>query len=190
MKQQNQLILSSLFLALFVVGTYAYIKWDQWFSPKHNVSASYDQPDMVAIELQQHSYDKHGNIEFLLNAESMLQYVASNRNLMVKPTITFFEQQQESWKTSAASATSDNEANQLNLSGNVTVVQQGVREAAILETETLILYPRESYATTDDKVVIRQTGVYIEAMGLDADLANNRITLRHKVTSIYEPEKS
>jgi len=39
-------------------------------------------------------------------------------------------------------------------------------------------------------VVIRQTGVYIEATGLDADLTNNRITLKTNVTSIYDPEKS
>lgn len=190
MKPKLQLILTSLFLALFVAGTYAYMKWDQWFSPKNNVVSGYEQPDMVAVTLQQLSFDKHGEKEFLLDAESMLQYIESNRNVMVKPTITFYEKQKESWKTSAASATSDVDANKLHLSGHVTIVQQGVREAAILETETLELYPRDSYATTDDKVVIKQSGVYIEAEGLDADLNNNRITLRQKVTSIYEPEKS
>ena len=145
---------------------------------------------MVAISLEQLSFDEQGNKEFLLNAESMLQYLTSNRNIMVKPTITFFEDQKASWKTSAESATSNNEADKLNLSGHVTIVQQGVREAAILETETLELHPRESYATTDDKVTIRQTGVLIEAQGLEADLNKNRIILRQKVTSIYEPEES
>lgn len=190
MKPKAQLILTSVFLALFVAGVYTYMKWDQWFNHKEIISGNHEQPDMVAIDLQQLSYNKQGEKEFLLNAESMLQYLKSDRNVMVKPTITFFEEQKESWKTSAASATSDNEANQLHLSGNVVIVQQGVKEAAILETETLELFPRTSYATTDDKVVIRQTGVYIEAIGLDADLTNNRIILRQKVTSIYEPEKS
>ena len=59
-----------------------------------------------------------------------------------------------------------------------------------METDTLILYPEKSYATTEDKVIIRQQGIYIEAIGLDADLNHNRITLRKNVTSIYEPEES
>lgn len=190
MKQQSPLILTSFLLALIGLGAFTYTKWDQWFHPSTKTSGDYEQPDMVAVSLEQLSFDEQGNREFLLNAESMLQYIKSNRNIMVKPVITFFEQQQASWQTSAASATSDNDANQLHLSGNVTIVQQGVREAAILETETLELFPRRSYASTDDKVIIRQTGVYIEAVGLNADLNENRITLRQNVTSIYEPEES
>lgn len=190
MKPRTQLILTSFFLAVFVLATFAYMKWDQWFEKSDKIAGNYEQPDMVAISLEQLSFDEHGNKEFLLNAESMLQYLSSDRNIMVKPTITFYEQQVASWKTSAASATSDNEANKLHLSGQVTIVQQGVSEAAILETETLELHPRESYATTQDKVIIRQTGVYIEALGLDADLNENRIQLKQNVTSIYEPEES
>ncbi|MEE2729260.1 MAG: LPS export ABC transporter periplasmic protein LptC [Pseudomonadota bacterium] len=190
MKPRTQLILTSFGLALFVLASFAYTKWDQWFQKTDKLAEQSEQPDMVAISLEQLSFDEQGNKEFLLNAESMLQYLASNRNIMVKPTITFFENQKASWITSAASATSTTDASKLNLSGQVVIVQQGVREAAVLETETLELHPRESYATTDDKVVIRQTGVYIEAFGLDADLNENRILLRQKVTSIYEPEDS
>jgi lipopolysaccharide export system protein LptC len=190
MKPRLQLILTSLILSVFVMGSYAYMKWDQWFAPKHSVQNSYEQPDMVAISVEQLNFDRNGQKQYLLGAESMLQYLKSNRNVMVRPTITFYKETRESWKTSASSAVSDNEGDQLHLSGDVTIVQQGVKEAAILETETLLLYPKKSYATTDDKVIIRQTGVYIEAHGLDADLTNNRITLRKNVTSIYEPEKS
>lgn len=190
MKPRTQLIFTSFLLALFVLATFAYIKWDQWFQKTDTLASNYEQPDMVAVALEQLSFDEHGNKEFLLDAESMLQYLASDRNVMVKPTITFFEQQKASWKTSAASATSDNNANKLNLSGHVTIIQQGVDQAAVLETETLELHPRESYATTEDKVVIRQTGVYIEALGLEADLNQNRIILKQNVTSIYEPEES
>ena len=69
-------------------------------------------------------------------------------------------------------------------------LETGTLETVTLETETLELFPRRSYASTDDKVIIRQTGVYIEAVGLNADLNENRITLRQNVTSIYEPEES
>ena len=65
-----------------------------------------------------------------------------------------------------------------------------MEQGATLETETLLLYPERSFATTDDKVIIRQQGIYIEAKGLEADLNNNRLILKNNVTSIYEPENS
>lgn len=190
MKPNTQLLLTSFFLALLVLVIMAYMRWDKWFHAEETLTNVTRQPDMIAIDLKQLSFDENGDKEFLLNAESMLQYLSDDQNIMVKPTITFFEQQQASWKTSALSATSDADASKLNLSGNVIIEQQGVKEAAILETEKLELLPRTSFASTEEKVVIRQRGVYIEAIGLDADLTNNRIILRKNVTSIYEPEKS
>lgn len=90
----------------------------------------------------------------------------------------------------ADEAHSDAQGDKLFLHGNVVVVQQGVERAAIMETPTLTLYPRTSQASTNDKIVIRQQGLYIEALGLDADLNTNKLTLKSQVTSIYEPEKS
>ncbi|MAR89871.1 MAG: LPS export ABC transporter periplasmic protein LptC [Pseudomonadota bacterium] len=190
MKPKTQLILTSLLLGLMVVGLYAYVMWDQWFQPRANITAQNDQPDMVAKNLVQQRFDDQGAKSYRLQAESMEQFISRDRNVMARPIITFFEQQQPSWRTRADTAVSDTKVNRLDLTGNVSIEQQGVSEAAVMETQTLALYPRRSYATTDDRVVIRQTGVYIEATGLDADLTNNRITLKTNVTSIYDPEKS
>ena len=125
----------------------------------------------------------------------MLQYLATDRNLMIRPDITLFQETVATWQTSSAEAVSDNEGEELHLTGNVVIKQinfaeKGLKEAPTLETETLLLKPKESFATTDDRVIIRQSGIYIEATGLEADLNTNRITLREKVTSIYEPDKS
>ena len=190
MKPRTQLISISFVLSIVVAGLYAFIQWDDWFSDKSIPLSAANQPDLIALTVQQSSFNDHGERQYQLKAESMLQFLETNRNLMIKPDITFYQDRVPSWTTTAKEAVSDNTGEALNLSGNVTIRQQNVPKSATMETDTLILYPEKSYATTEDKVIIRQQGIYIEAIGLDADLNHNRITLRKNVTSIYEPEES
>ena len=188
MKPRTQLISISFFLTIIVTGLYTYQQWDQWFTPAKPPMARLDQPDMIALSVQQVSYNEHGERQYQLSAESMLQYLTTDRNLMIRPDITFYREQVASWTTSSSEAVSDSSGETLHLTGNVLIRQRSVDQGATLETQTLLLYPERSYATTDDKVIIRQQGIYIEATGLDADLNDNRLILRTNVTSIYEPE--
>lgn len=144
---------------------------------------------MIANAVEQWSFDENGIKKYQLFADTMQQFVTQNQNIMYKPSILFFDGLLPSWKTSANEALSDTTTETLHLAGNVTIEQKSVEEAATLKTNTLILHPKTSYATTDDQVIIRKPGIYIEAIGLDADLNSNKITLRTNVTSIYEPEK-
>lgn len=195
MIKNQQILVLNLMLALALGAMYIHQKWDGWFAPDDVIRSDIELPDLIAVTVEQSNFDEHGNKEYDIKAESMLQYLEADHNLMIRPNITLFQDKVATWQTSSAEAVSDNEGEQLNLSGNVVIKQvnyadKGLKEAPTLETDTLLLMPRKSYATTDDKVVIRQTGVYIEAIGLEADLNTNRITLKEKVTSIYEPEKS
>lgn len=190
MKPRLQLISISFFLTIVVGGLFAYSQWDDWFGKTTAPMSGLNQPDMIALSIQQTRFDDSGERQYQLSAESMLQYLEANRNLMIRPDITFFQDRKPSWTTTASEAVSDSTGEALNLTGNVVIQQKGVDKAATMETETLKLFPEKSYATTDDKVIIRQEGIYIEAIGLDADLNDNKMTLRTNVTSIYEPEKS
>jgi len=191
MKPRSTLIVISLFLSAFLVAVITFTKWDEWFGSGAVSDTIKGHPDMVATTVEQISYTADGAKQYQLFAASMQQFISSNRSLMDQPSILFFDGVQPSWNTQSRQALSDNEGEKLHLTGDVTIEQRGVNEseAARLETQTLILYPKASYATTDDKVVIRKTGIYIEATGLDADLNENRITLREDVTSVYEPNK-
>lgn len=190
MKPRLQLMSISLLLALIVGGLYAYNQWDYWFAPSGPAVRQQEQPDMVARSVQQVSYNDRGERQYQLNAESMEQFLAKNHNVMIQPDITFYRDQEASWTTSSAEAVSNSSGEELHLTGDVLIQQRGVEKGATLETQTLLLYPERSFATTEDKVIIRQQGIYIEANGLEADLNNNRLILKTNVTSIYEPENT
>lgn len=195
MRNRQQVIIFNSMLIAAILALYTYHKWDSWFSAQDIMRSDVNLPDLTAVTVKQDNFDQDGNKEYELRAESMLQYLASDRNLMIRPDITLFQDRVATWQTSSAEAVSDSEGEELHLTGNVIIKQvnfaeKGLKEAPTLETDTLLLRPKESFATTDDKVIIRQSGIYIEATGLEADLNTNRITLREKVTSIYEPDKS
>ena len=190
MKQSLQATLTSILLGLMIVALLSYSGWDEWFASEPSQTGEEAQPDLVALLVDQTSFDEQGNKQYQLHAARMLQFIDANENHMFRPDILFFREQVPAWKTMADEARSDADGEKLFLQGNVVIVQQGVERAAIMETPTLTLYPAISKASTSDKVVIRQQGIYIEALGLDADLNTNKLTLKSQVTSIYEPEKS
>lgn len=190
MKQSLQATLTSMLLGLMIVALLSYSGWDEWFESEPAQTGEEAQPDLVALLVDQTSFDEQGNKQYQLHAARMLQFIEANENHMFRPDVLVFKDQLPAWKTMADEAHSDAQGEKLFLHGNVVVVQQGVERAAIMETPTLTLYPRTSQASTNDKIVIRQQGLYVEALGLDADLNTNKLTLKSQVTSIYEPEKS
>ena len=190
MKQSLQATLTSMLLGLMIVALLSYSGWDRWFESEPQQTGEEAQPDLVALAVEQVSFNEKGEKHYQLHAARMLQFLDADRNHMFQPDIIIFREQKPAWKTTAAEARSDSQGEELRLEGNVQIVQQGVEQAAVMETATMTLYPKTSHATTQDKVVIRQHVIYIEALGLDADLNTNKLTLKRQVTSIYEPEKS
>jgi len=190
MKGNTQNVLTTLFLAMIVVGLLAYSDWDKWFGRDEVSTATEAQPDLIAHDVEQVHFDDQGELNYRLTAAEMLQFLEADHNRIIQPDILFYRLQVPAWKTTADEGNSDAMGETLHLRGHVTIQQQGEGHLAKLETTTLTLYPKESKAETDDKVTIHQQGIFIEANGLEADLNTNQLTLKNQVTSIYEPEKS
>lgn len=176
-------------VGILLLLTHAYQNWEEWFADNTLPLDEAGNPEMTAKNLRQLSYNKDGEKQYLLEAETMIQFGVTDENQMVQPKVLFFHNQAPSWQTQAAKAVSTQQGSELLLTGNVLIRQQGVEPPATLETATLTLYPDRYFATTKDKVIIRQSGVYIEATGMEADLNRNKLILQKNVTSIYEPEK-
>ncbi len=190
MRLSSPPLITSGFLSLFLLAIYAFMNWDQWFTNKLDNINDEGSAEMTAETVRQISFNEQGEKHYLLEADSMVQYIKLDQNLLVRPKVLFFKEQLPSWQTESAEAVSINKGDKLLLTGQVKIQQKSVDPAATLETETLTLYPDRYFATTEDKVTIRQRGAYIEAIGMEADLNNNKLILRQKVISIYEPEKS
>ena len=186
-RQQNLL---NLLLAVVALGLLSFTDWENWFNDDAQNETHEVLPDLVAYTVEQLSFNKEGQKHILLKAEQVQQYLETDSNRIIKPDVVLFRDQQPAWKTLADEGTSDNRGEAIFLSGNVFVEQQNNPRPATMETQTLTLSATQSRATTEDRVVIRQPGVFIEGTGLEADLNTNQLILKHQVTSIYEPEKT
>lgn len=190
MNQNLQTLLTSLLLGAFVIALLSYTEWENWFE-SGSFSTSQDvQPDLITFSAEQLSFNKQGEKRFLLKADQIQQFLGDNRNLIIRPDLLLFRDQKPAWKTTANEGDSDSTGEEIHLRGNVVIEQQGRPNPATLETDTLTVSAATSHAFTDDPVTIRQTGVLIEALGLEADLNTNKLKLKRQVNSIYEPEKT
>ena len=190
MNQNLQTLLTNLLLGAFVIALLSYADWESWFESDSIAESQEAQPDLIAYTVEQVRFNKDGQKHFLLKAEQVQQFLDTDSNLILRPDLLLYREQIPAWKTTADEGSSDGMGEAIHLRGNVLIEQQGDDSPATLQTDTLIVSATTSHATTEDKVVIRQTGILIEAVGLDADLNDNRLKLKHQVTSIYEPEKS
>jgi LPS export ABC transporter protein LptC len=190
MNQNLQTLLTNLLLGAFVIALLSYADWESWFESDSIAESEEAQPDLIAFAVEQIQFNKKGEKHFLLKAEQIQQFLDNDRNLIIEPDLLLYREQQPAWKTTAREGSSDAQGDNIHLRGGVQIQQQGRDNGAILETDTLTLSATTSHAFTDDKVVVRQTGILIEAEGLEADLNENKITLKSRVTSIYEPAKS
>lgn len=190
MTQNLQSLLTNLLLGAFVIALLGYADWENWFESKSTATSQDSHPDLITTQVEQVRFNKSGQKHFLLRAEQIQQFLDANHNLIIRPDLTLFQNQAPAWKATASEGSSDALGEKIHLRGNVVIQQQGKPHPATLETAALTLSATGSRAATDDRVFIRQQGIYVEALGLEADLNNNQITLKSQVTSIYEPEKS
>lgn len=190
MNQNLQTLLTNLLLGAFVIALLSYADWERWLESESITGSEEAQPDLISFAVEQLQFNKKGEKHFLLKAEQIQQFLDEDRNLIIQPDLLLYREQQPAWHTTAKEGRSDALGDNIHLLGGVQIQQQGRTDGATLETETLTLSATTSHAFTDDKVIVRQTGLYIEAEGLEADLNENRITLKRRVTSIYDPAKS
>lgn len=190
MNQNRQSLMTTLILGALVVVVLGYVDWESWFESDSFTITQDIQPDLITYSVEQLAFNRKGEKHFLLKAEQIQQFLDDNRNLIIRPDLMLFRNQEPAWKTSAEEGNSDRLGEEIHLRGNVVIEQQSEKYPLTLETETMTIFATTSHAFTDDWVVIRQPGTLIEAQGLEADLNTNTLQLKHQVTSTYEPEDS
>ena len=64
MKQSLQATLTSILLGLMIVALLSYSGWDEWFASEPSQTGEEAQPDLVALLVDQTSFDEQGNKQY------------------------------------------------------------------------------------------------------------------------------
>lgn len=98
------------------------------------------------------------------------------------------QQDGEPWFLRADQGVANAKGQEITLSGQVRLrLQDPVRGVTELSTEKLVYFPKQRLASTDAPVTIVTPDSKTHAVGLNADLEREILTLKKQVRSVHEP---
>jgi lipopolysaccharide export system protein LptC len=157
-------------------------------------SSSYPQFYIKNVETRE--FDENGQLSFALKSPLVTHYQVNSDaaseadyTLFNLPSVLFQREAGDApWETTAALGRSEDDNAQLLLSGNVMIKQFSETQGLLtITTDELRIRTREQFAHTDKAVKMTSPKGQMEAIGMDADLANSQLQLRSQVKAFYEP---
>lgn len=142
-------------------------------------------PDYFIAGFSAAAYTPEGIPRHRLNAENMTHFADDRSTMLDNPHLSFLNEKGETWQLDAGHGQLDGKGETLLLNGTVAIHRAG--DGAIeLKTGEITIHPAQQTATTRSAITLTGPGTRIEASGLDANFAEERLVL-YTVRGRYEP---
>lgn len=161
----------------------------------HDTSAS-RFPQFYMKDIKTREFDPQGKLHFQLETPLATHYQVNpegptldDYTLIARPNMAFYDAESNApWLVSAETGRSEANGNLLRLLDNILIQQQTPTQGLIqITTSELLVRAREQFAETDKAVKMRSAKGQIDAIGMDADLAQSRLQLKSQVKAVYDP---
>lgn len=143
-------------------------------------------PDYYITAFSAASYSPQGEPRHSLSAERMTHYADDRTSELLKPQLQFVTPTGEQWQLQAGTGHLDGSGDKLQLSNSVLIRRHGAGGEMELKTAALQVLTHKEFATTRTPTTITAPNLQIEASGLDAHIAEERLVL-YSVRGRYEP---
>ena len=143
-----------------------------------------ETPDSFFSKFKSVKMDETGQVHYELSATTLYHYSGSNRSTLEFPTINLFASGEQIWRVRANAGTVINKGEQFELQGDVELFRMA--DEFSLKTEALTVWPNQSKAETDQLVTLINAFGEIKAVGMQADLLSERLTLLSQARGRYE----
>lgn len=153
-------------------------------------------PQIYMKEVETREFDAHGKLHYQLSTPQVTHYQLNpdgpsngDYTLIERPNMAFYDAESNApWLVSAETGRSEANGQLLHLLDNVLIQQQTPTQGLIqITTSELLVRASEQFAETDKAVNMRSAKGQIDAIGMDADLAQSRLQLKSQVKAIYDP---
>ena len=153
-------------------------------------------PQTFMRQVQTREFNAEGQLHFELTTPRVALYQVdiegpseSDYTLFDAPKMIFFNTQNGApWRMSATNGRSESNNALIRLLGDVVIQQDSPTQGLIrITTDELRVRGREEFAETDKAVKMRSAKGQIDAVGMDADLAQSRLQLKSQVKAVYDP---
>lgn len=131
-------------------------------------------------------FDSEGRLKYTLESPALSHFDKQEKTALLEPRIHLYQQDKSPWSISAQQGLIQ-DGDIITLQGDVLI--KGKQEKSLsdidVRTETLTLLTTERLAKTNAKVHIVAPNSRLEAMGLQADLLHDTLTLPAQVQGTY-----
>jgi lipopolysaccharide export system protein LptC len=144
--------------------------------------------DSMATNIQVKQFNGKGNVVTFLETPKAEHVPGKNIHLLTTPHIIVTEENKEPWEITAKNATAIRDGSKITFLKNVVIKQQNIdnTDSIYLKTDKITYFPHTKFATTENKITIKQAFSNATAIGMNAYLAENRIQLLNSTTGHYE----
>lgn len=153
-------------------------------------------PQIYMKEVETREFDAQGKLHYQLSTPQVAHYQVNpdgpsngDYTLIERPNMAFYDAESAApWLVSAQTGRSEANGQLLRLLDNVLIQQQTPTQGLIqITTSELRVRASEQFAETDKAVKMRSAKGQIDAVGMDADLAQSRLQLKSQVKAVYDP---
>jgi len=157
-------------------------------------ASGFPQIYMKAVETRE--FDAQGKLHYQLSTPQVTHFQANpdgpsdaDYTLIERPDMAFYDTEANApWLVSANTGRSEANGQLIRLLDNVLIQQQTPTQGLIqITTRELQVRASEQFAETDKAVNMRSAKGQIDAIGMDADLAQSRLQLKSQVKAVYDP---
>lgn len=153
-------------------------------------------PQIYMQEVKTREFDAQGQLHYQLSTPQITHYQLnpdgpseSDYTLIEQPDMAFYDAESAApWLVTAENGRSEANGQLIRLLDNVLIQQQTPAQGLIqITTSELRVRASEQFAETDKAVKMRSAKGQIDAIGMDADLAQSRLQLKSQVKAVYDP---
>lgn len=153
-------------------------------------------PQIYMKDVETREFDAQGKLHYQLSTPQVTHYQVNpdgpsngDYTLIDRPNMAFYDAESAApWLVSAQTGRSEANGQLLRLLDNVLIQQQTPTQGLIqITTNELRVRASEQFAETDKAVKMRSAKGQIDAVGMDADLAQSRLQLKSQVKAVYDP---
>ncbi|HET9048248.1 MAG TPA: LPS export ABC transporter periplasmic protein LptC [Chiayiivirga sp.] len=143
--------------------------------------------DYFLVDFELISLNSEGQEAFRVSGPLLSRHPYLGTITIEQPAFDFPTANAEAWTARADRASSNANATEIKLDGNVAlnVPAEGEHGAMAFHSESLTVRPRERRASSDDRVVFSSADSILQGQGLRIDMQSRRLQLLAKVSGNY-----
>ena len=179
------------FLLLVSLGVFGWLYVQSESQPLTVTQSTDHRPDAQGINVTVKQFNTDGQLSSRMQTSRMTHYAENDTTYFVKPHLVVYRPPQAPWTIQSLQGRAENGDEKITLWQQVKIQQPASKQkvATTITTERISYFPNKKFVTTDKPITMRQPGLEVKSVGMNAYVDQGRVDLLSKAQARYvDPE--